>query len=310
MGNDRAQSIQQSLAVLLTCFNRKQKTLESLGDLFSQTLPAEIAMQVYLVDDGSTDGTAEAVSAAFPQVNVIRGSGNLFWNRGMYLAFAEAMQVGHDYYLWLNDDTCLYPNAISSLLITSKQLEGQGKPNSIVVGSTCDPTDGTTTYGGVVRSSWWHPFHHRLLEPSQEPQACQTMNGNCVLIPQSVVKRVGNLDPAFTHYAGDYDYGLRAQKHGCPVWIAPGHIGTCGLSAPERLKQNSTLSTSHKHWEKVDHPKGIRTDDIDLHPFSEWKVFSQRHGGLLWPIYWLIPYRRLLWLSMGATVGKLVKTQA
>lgn len=310
MGNDRNLLNQKSLAVLLTCFNRRQKTLESLSDLFNQTLPGGISIQVYLVDDGSTDGTAEAVAQAFPQINVIRGSGNLFWNRGMHLAFSEAIKVGHDYYLWLNDDTCLYPDALSKLLSTSQQLEEQGHTRAIVVGSTQDPETGATTYGGIMRSSKWHPLQYRLLQPGQTPQPCQTMNGNCVLIPQSVVDRIGNLDPTFTHYAGDYDYGLRAQMKGCSVWMTPGHIGTCGLSAPERLKKDSALSGSHKHWEKVEHPKGIRTDDVDLHPFSEWKVYSRRHGGLLWPIFWLMPYRRLVWLSMGATVGKLVRSQA
>jgi GT2 family glycosyltransferase len=59
---------------------------------------------------------------------------------------------------------------------------------------------------------------------------CDTMHGKCVLIPRSVVQIVGNLDPAFVHYIGDWDYGLRTRQEGCTVWIAPGYLGTCSLN--------------------------------------------------------------------------------
>ena len=44
------------IAVILTCFNRKQKTLACLEALFNQTLPADTSLTTYLVDDASTDG--------------------------------------------------------------------------------------------------------------------------------------------------------------------------------------------------------------------------------------------------------------
>lgn len=109
----------QTIAVLLTVFNRKDKTLKCLQHLFNQ-LPIEgYSIDVYLTDDGCTDGTPEAVKEQYPQVNIIHGDGNLFWNRGMYTAWEKAAQKGYDFYLWLNDDTILLPNALSKLLISS-----------------------------------------------------------------------------------------------------------------------------------------------------------------------------------------------
>jgi GT2 family glycosyltransferase len=78
-------------AVLITCHNRKPKTLACLAALFNQELSPEVTIDVYLVDDGSTDGTAEAVHQAYPQVKILQGDGSLFWNRGMRKAFAEAL---------------------------------------------------------------------------------------------------------------------------------------------------------------------------------------------------------------------------
>jgi GT2 family glycosyltransferase len=100
------------IAVLMTCFNRVDKTLKCLCQLFANDL-TDISLSVYLVDDGSTDGTAKAVSENFPEVNVIQSDGGLFWNKGMHLAFSNAMQKDYDAFLMFNDDTMLQSDAIS-----------------------------------------------------------------------------------------------------------------------------------------------------------------------------------------------------
>lgn len=289
-----------SIAVLLTCFNRKQKTLACLEALFQQSLPADVSLTTYLVDDASTDGTAEAVSQTYPQVKIFQGNGNLFWNGGMRFAFTEAMKDDPDYYLWLNDDTIMYPEALKTLLATSNQLAEQGETKALVSGSTCDPQTGQTTYGGVVRDHPILPFRYRILEPTQEAQPCDTIHGNCVLIPRSVVQLVGNLDPTFVHYIADWDYGLRAKQKGCTLWIVPGHVATCSLNPQVTKIAASNLAEG---LQKMNTPKGLSFKDATLQPPGEWKVFAQRHGGWLWPIYWLLPYRRLVVFSVLSKLG-------
>lgn len=274
------------IAVLITCHNRQQKTLASLAALFNQALPEEVTLCVYLVDDGSTDGTELAVRQAYPQVKILQGDGSLFWNGGMRLAFAEAIKYNYDYYLWLNDDTILYPKALGSLLTTSHSLAKQGYSQAIVVGSTQDPESGVLTYGGIVRYSWWYPLKFRWVEPGEEIKSCDTMHGNCVLIPQEVAKMVGNLDAAFIHNLGDFDYGFRAISKGCSVWLAPGYVGTCAFNAPSWREPSLPL---RERLKKMNQPKGLL--------LMEWKVYAQRHAGPLWPIYWLLPYVKLLMTS-------------
>ena len=287
------------VAVLMTCHNRQEKTLLSLGALYKQDkqdLPLQVEVQIYLVDDGSTDDTVAAVQATYPEVKLLQGNGSLFWNGGMRLAFAEALKSHYDYYLWLNDDTLLYPEALGTLLATSHCLSKQGYIRAIITGSTCDPQTGVRTYGGVVRSSWWHPLQFHAVEPDEEVKQCDTMNGNCVLLHEEAVQVVGNLDPAFSHYVGDYDYGLRARQQGCTVWVAPGFVGTC-LSNPSHGRMTS-VPNLRQRWQKIGQPKGLALKDATLQPFKEWKVFAGRHGGPFWPIYWLLPYRRLIWNSL------------
>ena len=90
-----------SIAAILTCHNRKKKTLTCLADLMNQDEISKVDLHVYLVDDGSTDGTSDAVKQKFPQVNILQGDGTLYWNGGMRFAFSIAKKSDYDYYLWL-----------------------------------------------------------------------------------------------------------------------------------------------------------------------------------------------------------------
>jgi len=202
-----------TIAVLMTCFNRKDKTLKSLESLFGQN----IEVDVFLVDDGCTDGTKEAVADRFPQVNIIQGTGNLFWNRGMRSAWETATRTkDYDYYLWLNDDTYLFKNALENIFSVFHTI---GKTDVLVCASLQSSTSKEMTYGGLGKNG--------LLTPNGTPQECLTMNGNCVLIPRSVYQKTGNLDVVFRHAIGDLDYGYRARKGGTEIYTTTCFVGTC-----------------------------------------------------------------------------------
>ena len=105
------------LAVLMTVHNRRETTLAALRGLMSQIGLYGTHLRVFLVDDGSDDGTADAVRSEFPQVVVdVQPKGHLFWAAGMARAEGLAAQHDPDYYLWLNDDTMLMPDAVSRLV--------------------------------------------------------------------------------------------------------------------------------------------------------------------------------------------------
>ena len=273
------------IVALITCHNRKAKTLACLDALFQNPLHEGYLLDVFLVDDGSTDGTEQAVRERYPQVNIIKGDGNLYWNGGMRVAFAAAMEKGFDYYLWLNDDTLLYPTAINSLIATSGELHAKHGKSVIVVGSTQDANDGRLTYGGVIRPNKWKALYFKLVTPKDVPIECETMNGNCVLIPSAIAKEVGNLAKEFAHAMGDQDYGLRARYAGFCVWVMAGFAGTCSRNTVAGSFNDASLPVAVR-LRKMMQPKGL--------PRASWRVFTQRHAGVLWPIYWLWPYVKLV----------------
>lgn len=273
------------VGVIMTSHNRREKTLECLNTLSASQHVGHVQLNGVLVDDGSIDGTAEAVGKAYPWIRVLHGDGSLFWCRGMHRAFETALHHGFDYYLWLNDDTMLYTDALARLLdCAAVQRARTGKP-VIVVGSTVDEHSGKLTYGGERRAVWWRRTSFVRVQPGDQAQLCESMNGNIVLIPAESARRVGNLDPAFEHAMGDTDYALRATKLGVGVWVAPGVHGTCGHNPVSNTFLDSDLPLS-KRWRQMLGRKGL--------PWRSWGVLTRRHAGIFWPLYFIWPYVRTL----------------
>ncbi|SFB69813.1 Glycosyl transferase family 2 [Zunongwangia mangrovi] len=250
------------IAVLLTVFNRKEQTLSCLKRLFDQDISQSFEISVFMVDDGSADGTSDAVKDRFPKVNVIKGSGDLFWNRGMHLAWTTALKKQEfDYYLWLNDDTYLKRDALKKLLNTSYDFKNE----SIIVGTTSALNNhNLVTYGGRSRKKG-------LLIPKESPEECDYFNGNIVLIPSYVYKIVGLNDPIFRHALGDFDYGLRAKAKGVKIYIASEILGRCDLHTELATWCNPKKSFL-KRWKAFRSPLGNNPE--------EFYKFEKRHKGL------------------------------
>ncbi|MCG8326970.1 MAG: glycosyltransferase family 2 protein [Chitinophagales bacterium] len=272
----------RKVAVLLTCHNRREKTLKCLTSFFDAIPVGGYHFDFFLVDDGSTDGTSDVIKNHFPEINIITGTGNLFWNRGMHLAWNKASQhYEYDYYLWLNDDVQLFHFAISELLQTA-----QVKPNSIISGTMRAKAQKIPTYGG------WGRNGIRIV-PNGHIQSCHYFGGNLVLIPKNVFEVVGNLDPIFPHAIGDFDYALRAFKQNIDRYICPNYSGICDrnptppkwclpeLPLLDRLKiLYSPLGNSHPIY-------FFRFEFRHYGIFTAVKHFCSIHLRLIYPKLWM-----------------------
>lgn len=251
----------QKMAVILTCYNRRDKTIKCLTNLFKSAVPDGLTIEVFLVDDGSTDGTADGVKAFFPSVKIFQGDGNLFWNRGMHYAWSEAVKHdNYDYFFWLNDDTFLFPQSIETIINSYKA----SPLSTIVCASVSSETDERITYGGFR--------HGKLLEPNGTTQECDYFNGNCVLVPARVYEKIGSVDSTFHHSLGDFDYGLRAGKMNIGIVTSPIFVATCE-------KHDSFPNWCSPKIPLFKRLKFLHRSSCDTNPI-QFFIFDKRHNGL------------------------------
>lgn len=263
------------IAVLMTCHDRRDQTVECLSALRQSADRAGVlgGMTLHLVDDGSSDGTAAAVRGLWESADVIAGDGDLFWAAGMARAEAAALagEPEPDLMLWLNDDVTLTPDALAGLLSTART-----HPGVIVVGALSGEA-GRITYSGAKLTSSWHPLRWELVVPGDAPVAVDAMNGNLVLVPLPVARRLGAIDGGFSHAFADFDYALRAREAGIPVLLAPGVMGSC-----ERDHAGDTGATPGERWRRISDRKGLA--------ISDQARFLRRHGHFAAPLLLLVPY--------------------
>jgi GT2 family glycosyltransferase len=268
------------IVAILAAHNRRETTLACLRSYFSQDV-FRAELQAVVVDDGSSDGTSQAVSAAFPAAEVVSASGDLFWARGMATAEARAVRSAPDYLLWLNDDVCLYRDALHRLLSVA---ETRHRYPVLIAGAVCDPESGVTTYGGLRRRDW-HPLRYALVAPLDVPTAVDTVHGNVLLVPRETYRLVGGIDGNFAHSYADNDYGLRLRQAGGENVLIAGHVGTCAPNDIVSASLDPALPFSAR-WRFLHSRKG--------RPLRSQVRYLRRHGGPCWPLFVALPYVRLL----------------
>jgi GT2 family glycosyltransferase len=178
----------------------------------------------------------------------------------MYKAWKEASKQNYDFYLWLNDDTFLYSNALDSLLETSTYYDNK----AIIVGATRSSDHSHVTYGGRTAEGM-------IPNPLAGMTEVDYFNGNVVLIPKSVYRVLGNLDPYFAHSKGDFDYGMRAGEAGIKMVQAEGYVGECDLH-PHLDKWCDPTVPFQNRWQWLHRPNGM--------PPKETFHLEKRHYGL------------------------------
>ncbi|MEM9269456.1 MAG: glycosyltransferase family 2 protein, partial [Pseudomonadota bacterium] len=99
------------LTVIIVSYNTRDLTLKALETLYANT--TRTAFHTVVLDNASGDGSADAIAAAFPQVELIRSEENLGFAKANNVVAAEATT---EWLLLLNPDTEVHPNAIDHLM--------------------------------------------------------------------------------------------------------------------------------------------------------------------------------------------------
>jgi GT2 family glycosyltransferase len=202
--------------VIIPVFNRLAKTLLCLECLANQTYPA---INIIVVDDGSTDGTAEILASKHPHAKILRTKGNRWWtgatNDGVSLACKSASNS--DYILLLNNDLTFRAELVTQLITFSRR---QQEPSLVSAVTACNNNRSKILDGGN-HINWWSAkcshlnYGQHLTDfPNGYSENVSVLSGRGVLYPIKAFVEHGLFDDVHFQQCGDYSLPAYLKKHG------------------------------------------------------------------------------------------------
>ena len=206
---------QLKVAIVTPVFNGKDHTTEFLSALRKQTYHN---FKIVIVDDGSTDGTSEMIEDDFPEVQLLKGDGSLWWSGGTNLGVEFALENNFDYILTINNDVIVANNYIESLVEVAKE-----HPRALIGSKVCylDNTK-RVWYCGATFNQRNGQMEHRTGydKDFKSTQSSEWLTGMGVLVPAETYMKVGLYSNDFPLYFGDADFSVRAKKAGYALIVS------------------------------------------------------------------------------------------
>lgn len=227
---------------MVVTFNRKTLLRECLHALQNQSRPVE---QLLVVDNASTDGTLEMLSAEFPGVEVLRLEKNGGGAGGFHAGMKRAFDAGFDWIWIMDDDGTPAPNCLERLLSQKMKEEAQ-----VLVPIQRD-TSGRD-YGVGIWNRFYVDVTSEVIEEKRELRGAYLFAFVGPLISREVISQIGLPRREFFIWFDDYEYGLRLQsKLGARVQIVPEatfHHDIGGQTREVRLLGRKSLRNQSPAW--------------------------------------------------------------
>lgn len=212
--------MEPSVAVVILAYNNYADTEECLHSVLALDYPA---LSIWLVDNGSQDGTAEKVAAAFPAVRIVQTGRNLGVAGGFNAGIIPALKAGADFVFILNNDTVVEANLIRMLVRAAQTHPEAGMLMPKIL------------YYGARDRIWSIGARYRRFPPAivmvgldrpdgppyDQPRTLDYAPTCGLLIPREVFRRVGLLDDGYFFFYDDWDYSLRVRKAGYTIRYVP-----------------------------------------------------------------------------------------
>lgn len=214
-------AIMPDVSILILNWNGKTDTIACLQSL--RTLHYA-NVEIVLVDNGSSDHSAEDIHQQFPQVTLLQNTENLGFVGGNNQGIRYALSRGSEYLLLLNNDTLVDPDFLSSLMRTAEKYPDIGMLNPIIYYSN---STNIWFCGGKI--NWENGVTSHLMDldrayylPEYDHSILSEYATGCALLTRSeVIRQIGLLDPRFFAYYEDTDWSVRCQKAGWKTVVVP-----------------------------------------------------------------------------------------
>jgi GT2 family glycosyltransferase len=247
------------IALVIPVYNRRETTLQALRSL-SRIEKNGFEINIFVIDDNSTDGTSQAIRENYPDVKIIHGDGKLHYAGGTNRGIEKALEWGADFIVTMNDDAVFHEQFLKRMIETAKK-----NPRSVVgallllwnephkvfqVGQTWR----------TLRGGWIIPEDLTAFNVPQNAFEVECIVGNCVVFPAQAIRENGLMDEkTFPHGWGDAQYLMRMRKTGWRLLIEPKAYVWCEPNTyPAPLHELSVKNTLKVLFVNQKHPLNLK----------------------------------------------------
>ncbi|MCC7448356.1 MAG: glycosyltransferase family 2 protein [Anaerolineae bacterium] len=256
------------LAVIIVTWNVRHLIHDTLRTLYDDLHTSGLDAQVWVVDNDSTDGTADVIRADFPAVQLIASPTNLGFAGGnnaamRALGFCDQPKPNPDgprVVFLLNPDTLTQPGAIRALYDALFQL-----PRAGVVGARLSYEDGTFQHSAFrfpglaqivldlfpVPGRLYYRLHEsrlngrysRALYKGNDPFPVDHVLGATIMLKREVIEQVGLFDEQFFMYCEEIDWAMRIRQAGWDIYTVPtAHITHLEAKSSSQIRPQSIVN--------------------------------------------------------------------
>ncbi len=208
------------VAIVTPVHNRRDLTLQCLQSL-SRIDRTGLDVHIIVVDDGSTDGTSEAIRRKFPEVEIVQGDGNLWYTAGTNLGIETALKNDPDYVLGINDDSIFDQQFLQRMVECAEK-----NPRSVVGGllllwDVPHKVFQVSPKWNWRSGGWRYWMEQTVWTVPKKPWAVEMIVGNCILYPVQVFAENGLMNPSKLAQYGDAEFTPRIRRNGWQLLIEP-----------------------------------------------------------------------------------------
>lgn len=246
-------------SLVIASWNGRSHVLDCLRSILASNSAARI--EIIVVDNASSDGSAEAITLEFPAVQLIRNSTNVGFARANNIGIARA---SGRYVFLVNSDVIVRAGAIDAMIefMDARPRTGLAGPRVLNVDGSLQPS--CRKFPGIFANTCdafaLHRLSHRLSGELMKhwsydsDRSVDAVSGCFFVVRAAALRQVGGLDETFFMYSEDIDWCIRFHQTGWDVRFCPAaevvHVGGGSSSADPRRFAGQMLASNAKLYRK------------------------------------------------------------
>jgi GT2 family glycosyltransferase len=205
------------LLVVIVTYNAMQWAERCFDSMRKSTIKPD----VFVVDNGSTDGTQAYIQQNYPEVKFIQSKENLGFGKANNMGMQFALDNDYDYIYLLNQDAWVMPDTFEKLIEVSQKHPEYGILSPFQMNADMKHIDVNFIKSACSWNSNANIFNDLYNQSLDEVYSVSFVMAAHWLITKNCMKKVGGFSPSFPHYGEDVNYKERAKFCGFNVGIVP-----------------------------------------------------------------------------------------